>query len=231
MEFPYISNKICNFRCSRSFNIINPTEDDLVFSWEQLKSSEKSSVPLFSCAQLSGTITRGKMAKATFSVLPQTTGTFEALYNFKLESYNFTSLFLFVANIREPKIYFLQPYLNIKPTVYGISVCDYITLKNEENIDLHFKFRKSSLFSETRKECLTTEPRTGIVSRLSETQIKYVLNQNVDLFYVKTRLLFVESVLNLRKWEKKISYYNATWISVKCHWFWVCKRFVTNWNR
>lgn len=171
---------MCNFRCSRSFNIINPTEDDLIFSWELLKSSEISSVPLFSCAQSCGTITHGKMAKATFSILPQSTGTFEALYNFKLQSHNFTSLFLFVANIREPKIYFLQPYLNIKPTVHGISVCDYVTLKNEENIDLNFKFRKSSLFSETRKECLTIEPRTGIVSRRSETQIKYTLNQDVD---------------------------------------------------
>lgn len=112
-----------------------------------------------------------KQFPATFSLFPQKTGLFEALYNFKLEKYNINIPFLLVARVREAKVNFTSSNVYLKPTVLGIAVHDSVVLKNHEDVDIHFKIKKSSLYSEGRRQFVTVQPRDGCLKRKSETKI------------------------------------------------------------
>lgn len=108
----------------------------------------------------------------TFCIVPQSVGTFEALYNFIIVNHDVQMQFLFVANVREPNIHFFNSHLQLKATVLGISVVDFIVLRNDESESIAYKFKNSSLFSEARRQRLTVEPRRGVLEKKSETKIK-----------------------------------------------------------
>lgn len=112
------------------------------------------------------------MAQATFGFLPQSTGTFEAFYRFYIQKYNLSRTFLLAGIAREPNICFTRPHVHMKPTVTGIDITEYIDLKNNENFEVDFKFKKESLYSEARLQALTVNPLKGILQPHGEQEIK-----------------------------------------------------------
>lgn len=192
-----MNTKVIEFDClgvgivhTKRFNIINPTEDDLQFTWKQLQSHEMSSLSLFQCEHSNGIITNGKQYEVGFSILPPLTGTFESLYNFKIKKYDVQMQFLLVANVKESDVYFYNTHLQMKPTVLGIMVCDYVILRNEENEEIEFNFRKSSFYSEGRRQALLVEPKKGVIGKQGEVKIKYGL-----LFEANERFL-LQNIFN-----------------------------------
>lgn len=112
------------------------------------------------------------MVEAIFSFVPCILGTFEKFYDFHIEKYNLTTNFLMVGVAREPCVFFSTPHLTLNNTVTGIDVADHVTLKNNENVDLLFRFKKYSTYSEGREQKLNVEPLEGSLAAESETKIK-----------------------------------------------------------
>lgn len=131
-----------------------------------------ASVPLFSCRPANEVIAPGKIITVTFFVLPQSAGTFESAYVFKIAKFNTVLSFLIVANVRESNVKVLSPHISLKPAVIGVSVSDEIILRNNENMLLQYKFKKNSLFSEGRKQFVVVEPNHGFLPKKSELKLK-----------------------------------------------------------
>lgn len=114
----------------------------------------------------------GRVVEAIFSFIPCILGTFEKFYDFHIEKYNLTTKFLMVGVAREPCVFFSTPHLALNDTVTGIDVTDYVTLQNNEDVDLLFRFKKYSTYSEGRQQKLNVEPSEGVLVAKSETKIK-----------------------------------------------------------
>jgi hypothetical protein len=73
----------------------------------------------FQCLLPEGIAERGKQVDFEFTFFAKDIGIFESFWLFSIEKCNLECLFLLVANVREPSVYFPAAHLKMKPTVLG----------------------------------------------------------------------------------------------------------------
>ncbi|KAB0798017.1 hypothetical protein PPYR_09010 [Photinus pyralis] len=154
----------------RSFYVVNPTEQTLLYNWTEAFPST-SEVSLFYCCKPQGLIEKRKKASMTFSFMPPSTGTFEAFYIFSVDKHKLTKTFLMVGHAREPVVFFANPYLQIRPSVIGVDIIDSTCIKNNEDFEIDFKFEKESIYGDAHQQKLTVVPLKGNIGPHEEKKI------------------------------------------------------------
>ncbi|KAK4880159.1 hypothetical protein RN001_008305 [Aquatica leii] len=156
---------------TRIFNVLNPTTKSFMYKWEPLNTNSNEISP-FHCHCLEGVIENGKMIEAVFTFISRSIGTLEALYKFTIKEHDVQKILLLVGHTREPLVHFSTPSIQIRPSVLGLDINEHILLKNTEDFEVVFKFRKDSLYSEAHQQSLTVEPMKGVLAPRGERQIK-----------------------------------------------------------
>lgn len=156
---------------SRTFNIINPTDEGFTYKWESLEATSRN-LSLFNCHTQKGSVDGKKLTEATFSFIPNELGTFEKFYNFVIEKYELITTFLMVGTAREPCVFFSTPHVVLKNTIMGIEVTDFLYIKNNEQFPLNYHFKKYSTYSEGRQQKLIVQPLIGTLPANGELPIR-----------------------------------------------------------
>lgn len=150
--------------------MINPTNDSFTYKWEAVQTLDND-LSLFNCYTPNGTVDGNKLTEAIFSFMPNELGTYEKFYRFVIEKYELSTTFLMVGIAREPCVFFKSPHLNMKNTILGIEVTDQMNLRNNENFNLTFRFKKYSTYSEGRQQKLIVQPINGTLPANDEIPI------------------------------------------------------------
>lgn len=127
---------------------------------------------LFNCLTPNGTVDGRQLTEAIFSFIPNELGVYEKFYQFVIEKYELSTTFLMAGTARDPCIYFSTPHITLKNTILGIDINDYVQIKNNEEFNLNYRFKKYTTYSEGRQQKLIVDPITGSVPAKSEFTIK-----------------------------------------------------------
>lgn len=76
---------------------------------------------------------------------------------------------------REPKVYFKHACVTLGISLLHSLVEKEFTLVNDENIKIHYNFKKNSLFSENQQK-LNISSMTGLLESKSESRLKFVIS-------------------------------------------------------
>ncbi|KAG5865676.1 hypothetical protein JTB14_020627 [Gonioctena quinquepunctata] len=154
----------------KKFNVVNTSSDPLAFTLESLETDRQFT--FFHCETPSGRVQPGKKFEISFSFKPQKLGMFQARYFFHSSSFN--SYFILTGNCREPKVSFTKVHVDINATLLKIQTQESVVLRNEEDMELNFKFIKSSLFSEDQEQQLKVLPFSGAIPSKRDVVIKLI---------------------------------------------------------
>lgn len=126
----------------------------------------------FECNTSNGCVMEGKKSEISFIFKPQEFGNFEGYYMFEILEKKINVPFLLVGKCRQPNVYFTESYISIKPTILKVHSTAVIMLKNDENMELSFKFHKDSFVSDDQNHKLDISPKKGTLSPYSEQTIE-----------------------------------------------------------
>lgn len=114
----------------------------------------------------------GKKSEITFTFKSQEFGNFEEFYMFQIVDQKINVPFLLAGKCRQPNVYFTESHISMKPTILKVQSSTTIVLRNDEDIELSFKFHKDSFLNENQDQILDILPRKGKLSPDSDQIIE-----------------------------------------------------------
>ncbi|XP_035679087.1 LOW QUALITY PROTEIN: hydrocephalus-inducing protein homolog [Branchiostoma floridae] len=150
-------------KTSRSFFILNPTNKDYSFLWNNEDQSDSKLPSPFTCQTSRGHIQAGRKTKVGFQFCTQQLGVVESFWCFTIPELSISVPFLLTGSASEPKVVMDRSHLNFKPLLLGHSAVETIGLCNKEPRSFAFEFLESSLHSEGHAAALTITPMAGTV--------------------------------------------------------------------
>ncbi|XP_078688637.1 hydrocephalus-inducing protein-like [Branchiostoma floridae x Branchiostoma belcheri] len=152
-----------NVKTSRSFFILNPTNRDYSFLWNNEDQSDSKLPSPFTCQTSRGHIQAGRKTKVGFQFCTQQLGVVESFWCFTIPELSISVPFLLTGSASEPKVVMDRSHLNFKPLLLGHSAVETIGLCNNEPRPFVFEFMEASLHSEGHAAALTITPMAGTV--------------------------------------------------------------------
>lgn len=134
--------------------------------------SSPSTTFCFNCLKPAGTIPRGDSIEAAFTFTPRAFGVYETFYTFDVPHHKLSTTFLLHGVARKPKVYFVQPHVDLKPVVLGVEVVEEIVLINDDPICCKFRILKESLAAPSKEHVLVVDPLVGELEPNSGKVIK-----------------------------------------------------------
>lgn len=86
----------------------NPTDKDYSYSWINCDNEASSALNMFKFQSHRGILKSQNKVDVTFDFNVNSSGSFESFWIFKIEKYNVEMLFLLVAFVRDPLVFFIK---------------------------------------------------------------------------------------------------------------------------
>lgn len=148
---------------------MNPDSEQMSF---EIVPKDRTEFSYFACNNPKGNISSNKKYLTIFSFRPPVYGSFNENYTLKIAAKDVQKNILLQGLCREPKVYFSENFITLKPTVVNVKVSKSLKLINEEVFSISYKFIKKSLYSETQQDKLEVYPIVGKLKPHSETDLK-----------------------------------------------------------
>ena len=97
------------------FHVLNPTSENMEFSWEVAGDAN----PFWRCVYSSGMLFSGKRVEMVFEYLPEDTSVAEVFFRFRLPNANLDQFFLFSGKVIEPRVFFNSSRINFQSVMLG----------------------------------------------------------------------------------------------------------------
>jgi len=160
LDFESMGTKVKN---TKRFYVVNPTSQGYEFLWEpeEVEGSEFS-LKQFSCVTPKGVILSGKKFEMAFEYTPETVGTHESYWKFRIPGENITQKFLIVGTVLEPHVSLEKGMIDFNQLLIGGKAKETIQLINEEIIPFIFSFDRDSIKGEeSYGDSLVVSPING----------------------------------------------------------------------
>ncbi|XP_050309669.1 hydrocephalus-inducing protein homolog isoform X2 [Anthonomus grandis grandis] len=153
----------------RRLLLVNTSEKQVNF---KIVAKERKEFSYFICDSPKGHINKSKKCVVSFTFRPPVFGTFKEEYCLHIPETNINKLIFLEGVCQEPKVYFTETNIPMKPTVQKVKTSRTINLRNDEDSHISFKFIKKSLYSESQQEKLDVFPIVGRLKPHSNNEIK-----------------------------------------------------------
>jgi len=170
IEFESLGTKVKNIK---RFMVVNPTSQGYDFEWEQNEEKNTGNTKiLFKCLTPKGTILSGKKFEMAFEYVPESIGTHESYWEFRIPSEKVMQPFLVVGQVIEPLVLFETAKVDFGPLLVGGKNREIVQLRNQEHIPFSFAFDPRTLKAGEDSDSLQVSPVRGIVDPQSAVPIE-----------------------------------------------------------
>ncbi|XP_044751544.1 hydrocephalus-inducing protein homolog [Coccinella septempunctata] len=157
--------------CNRSLFVTNATFHPFSFVWRNIKMDHEEP-SFFHCEFNKGLISPRKATRTNFVFIPQNRGQFTDYFLFEPDDPYMPRYSLLLQGLcREPKVYFECASLALGATLLNDLVQKEVILTNDEDIKIHFSFKKNSLFSDNQ-QILSISPMSGLMEAKSRNILR-----------------------------------------------------------
>eukprot|EP01022_Parablepharisma_sp_SALTPOND_P020800 TRINITY_DN386_c0_g1_i3.p1 TRINITY_DN386_c0_g1~~TRINITY_DN386_c0_g1_i3.p1 ORF type:complete len:4093 (+),score=589.86 TRINITY_DN386_c0_g1_i3:873-13151(+) len=171
IEFESLGTKVKNIK---RFMVVNPTSQGYEFEWGQDEDKNKANTTkaFFRCLTPKGTILSGKKYEMAFEYVPESIGTHESYWEFRVLSEKVTQQFLIVGQVLEPLVLFETAKVDFGPLLVGGKNREIVQLRNQEHIPFAFNFDFKTLRAGEDTDSLSVTPTRGTVDPQSSVPIE-----------------------------------------------------------
>lgn len=97
-------------------------------------------------------------------------------------------------------MFFEQAFLSLGLTLLNNLVEKEIVLKNDEEVKIHYSFKKSSLYSDNQ-QVLNIAPMNGLMEPKSDNKLKWIYTMQILLQYLRSISLYRVSIKPTKQGE------------------------------
>ncbi|KAF7287159.1 hypothetical protein GWI33_002530 [Rhynchophorus ferrugineus] len=209
MEFESIGSGRENIR---KVYLYNTSNDEFSYI---ITPVENKQFAYFNCETPRGTVKKNKKVPLSFAFIPQLLGQFQEQFMLRIPEKNIAEDFLLNGVCREPKVYFTEDNVILKPTVPNVKSTRSVYLVNDEKFPITFRFNKKTIFGENQTDKIDIFPITGKLGAQNKVEIKLCFvttNAATNKFHIKCCIekmkssLFLHVTTICKKVEPSVSY-------------------------